>query len=334
MNQVNHIESKNKSNSGQNSSNSVSAANYNASLRIVIAESNPIVLQHLLQTVQDIGKWNIYICGEYTELIETMSFGSTDLLLLGNVDQSSCFEIYRICHQEWKDLPVIMVSHDAVIPDFYRHWIMEKKGFSDVVSSDPANHNQFVKVIQNVTSVIRAQKQTLSSSSSAPSSKGDSITLTIDGKSTKSSKGTRLLSALLSNHAKVLKACGGQGRCATCHVFVKQGMECLTPPTDQELITLNLMRIEKSNARLACQCKILEAGLVVEVPKGKYVGSEGELESLVGKKAQQSLIHPITGETLVYEGKLILRSALQRMQEVDRQFEREMGTLLIRKAIK
>ncbi len=332
MNQLNHIENKNQSNSGQNSNNSVGDRPYNSTLRIVIAESNPVVQQHLLQAVQEIGKWNIYVCGEYTELIETMSFGSTDLLLLGNIDQSSCFEIYRICHQEWQNLPVIMVSHDTVIPDFYRHWIMEKKGFNDVVSSDPANHNQFVKVIQNMTSVIRAQKQALSSS--APIVKGDSIALTIDGKSTKSTKGTRLLSALLSNHAKVLKACGGQGRCATCHIFVQEGMECLTPPTEQELITLNLMRIDKSNARLACQCKILAAGLVVEVPKGKYVGSEAELESLVGKKAQQSLIHPITGETLVYEGKLILRSALQRMQEVDQTFEKEMGTLLTRKSIK
>jgi DNA-binding NtrC family response regulator len=156
VNQVNNIESKNKPNSGQSSNSSTSNGTYNPTLRIVIAESNPVVLQQLLQTVQDIGKWNIHICGEYTELIEIMSFGSTDLLLLGNVDQSSCFEIYRICHEEWKDLPVIMVSHDAVIPDFYRHWIMEKKGFNDVVSSDPANHNQFVKVIQNVTSVIRA----------------------------------------------------------------------------------------------------------------------------------------------------------------------------------
>jgi hypothetical protein len=70
---------------------------------------------------------------------------------------------------------------------------------------------------------------------------------------------------------------------------------------------------------------------VVEVPKGKYVGSEAELESLVGKKAQQSLIHPITGEILVHEGKLILRSALQKMQEVDQEFEKEMGVLLSRK---
>jgi ferredoxin len=303
-------------------------------MRIVIAESNPVILKRLHETMQGIGNWNIYTCGEYTELIQVLSSGASDLVLLGNIDQSSCFEVCRICRKEWEDLPIVLVSHDTIIPDFYRHWILEKKGFGDVVSSDPANHNEFVKVIQNVTGVIRAQKQAQSLSIPASSSKSEVVSLIIDGKSTNTPKGTRLLSTLLNNQAKVLKACGGQGRCATCHIFVQNGMDCLTPPTDREIMTLNLMRIEKSNARLSCQCKILESGLEIEVPKGKYVGSEAELESLVGKKAQQSLIHPITGEILVYEGKLILRSALQKMQEVDREFEKEMGGLLSRKSTK
>jgi ferredoxin len=219
-------------------------------LRIVIAESNPAIVQRLLQTMEGIGKWTIFTCGEYTELIESLSLGSTDLLLLGNIDQSSCFEICRICRQEWQDLPIVLVSHDTIIPDFYRHWIVEKKGFGDVVSSDPANHNHFVRVIQNVTGVIRAQKQALSMAHPNSMAVETKVSLTIDGKITSSAKGTRLLSALLSNQANILKACSGQGRCATCHVFVQAGMDCLTPPTEQELITLNLMRIEKANARL------------------------------------------------------------------------------------
>jgi ferredoxin len=329
MNQMHNIERNLDSDSPKDpSQNSKCDSN---TLRIVIAESNPDILQRLLQTMSGIGKWAIYACGEYTELIETLSLGSTDLLLLGNIEQSSCFEICRISRQEWPDLSIVLVSHDTIIPDFYRHWIMEKKGFGNVVSSEPSNHNDFVRVIQNVTSVIRAQKQALSLSVPSQNSIDELVALTIDGVATTSPKGTRLLSALLSSKAKVLKACGGQGRCATCHIFVHEGMDCLTPPTEQELITLSLMRIEKSNARLACQCKILEAGLVVEVPKGKYVDSEAELELLVGKKAQQSLIHPITGEILVHEGKLILRSALQKMQEVDLEFEKEMGVLLSRK---
>ncbi len=157
------------------------------------------------------------------------------------------------------------------------------------------------------------------------------LALQIDGKLTTTRKGTRLLSALLANHIKVLKACGGQGRCATCHIFVQKGMDCLTPHTEQEIMTLSLMKIEQSNARLACQCMVLRDGVSLEVPRGKYVSSETELESLVGKKAQESIIHPITGEILVYEGKLILRTALQKMQAANQQFEKEMDVLQLRR---
>jgi ferredoxin len=180
--------------------------------------------------------------------------------------------------------------------------------------------------------------QTLSeklTSFSNPMNDADSIlALQIDGELTTTRKGTRLLSALLANHVKVLKACGGQGRCATCHVFIQKGMDCLTPYTEQEIMTLGLMKIEQPNARLACQCMVLRDGVSLEVPKGKYVGSETELESLVGKKAQQSIFHPITGEILVYEGKLILRTALQRMQAANQQFDQEMNLLLSRKSKK
>jgi ferredoxin len=157
------------------------------------------------------------------------------------------------------------------------------------------------------------------------------LAIQIDGQLTATPKGTRLLSVLLANHVKVLKACGGQGRCATCHIFVQKGMDNLTPHTEQEIMTLSLMRIEQPNARLACQCMVLGNGITIEVPKGKYVGSESELESMIGKKAEQSIVHPFTGEILVYEGKLILRTALQKMQAVNQEFEAEMSALKIRK---
>ncbi len=302
-------------------------------LRIVIAESDQLSRQRLLESIEGIGKWIIYPCSEYTELIQTLSSGAVDLLLLGNIDQGSCFEICRLCRKEWEHLPVVLVSHDATIPDFYRQWITEK-GFGDVVSSDPANHDNLIRVIQNITGVIRAQKQALSLAIPDANDTVTFVALNIDGKASRTQRGAKLLSVLLDNQVKVLKACGGQGRCATCHVFVQSGMAHLSPPTDQELMTLSLMRIDQSNARLACQCTVEDSGVSLEMPKGKYVGSEAELESLVGKKAQQPLIHPITGEILVYEGKLILRSALLKMQEVAQEFEKEMGVLLSRKTSK
>jgi ferredoxin len=322
MTQPNHTDKKLKvDSSGDTKLNSTA-------LRIVIAESDPYISQSLLKTVEGNGK-HVYPCSEYTELVQTLSSGAADLLILGNIKQGSCFEIFRLCAKEWQDLPVILISHDAVIPDLYRHVIAEKKGLGDVISSDPANHNELVQVIQNITGVIRAQKQVQSMDFLPPGHSDTLVPLQIDGQLTTTATGTTLLNALLSNKVNVLKACGGNGRCATCHIFVEKGMDRLSTPTEQELMTLSLMRIEQANARLACQCKILDAGVAIVVPKGKYVASEGELELMVGKKAQQSLIHPITGEILVQEGKLILRSALEKMQELNLEFEKEMDSLSI-----
>lgn len=115
----------------------------------------------------------------------------------------------------------------------------------------------------------------------------------------------------------VLQACGAQGRCATCHVYVKSGMESLTPMNEQERLTLSFIATVQPNSRLACQTEILGDGVVVEVPRGMYVGSLAELKNLIGRRASQNIAHPLSGEILVEEGKLILRSALEKMANID-----------------
>ncbi|MFS8815151.1 2Fe-2S iron-sulfur cluster-binding protein, partial [Synechococcus sp. R60.4] len=42
---------------------------------------------------------------------------------------------------------------------------------------------------------------------------------------------SNLLSAILSEELQVSRECNGRGLCATCHVYVKEGMESLTPIT-------------------------------------------------------------------------------------------------------
>ncbi|HEY9876783.1 MAG TPA: 2Fe-2S iron-sulfur cluster-binding protein [Candidatus Obscuribacterales bacterium] len=126
-----------------------------------------------------------------------------------------------------------------------------------------------------------------------------------------------LLKVLLEQEMNVLQACGAQGRCATCHVYIESGMESLSTCTEQERLTLSFIATAKPNSRLACQTRILQNGVVVEVPRGMYVGSIGELKSLIGRRANQNIVHPLTGEVLVEEGKLILRSALEKMAKID-----------------
>lgn len=125
-----------------------------------------------------------------------------------------------------------------------------------------------------------------------------------------------LLSILIDKDLDVLKECGGRGMCATCHVYIKQGDDCLSSITRREQRTLEVITSCKPNSRLACQARVLQDGVVVELPPGMYVKSLQDIEALIGRRADQNLLHPITGEVLVEEGKLITRSTLKQLENV------------------
>lgn len=123
-----------------------------------------------------------------------------------------------------------------------------------------------------------------------------------------------LLSVLMSEDLDVLKECGGRGMCATCHVYVKEGMEALSPINRREQRTLEVITSCKPNSRLACQARVLANGVVVELPPGMYINSIKDIEALIGRRAEQNLLHPVTGQVLVEEGKLITRSMLKQIE--------------------
>lgn len=123
-----------------------------------------------------------------------------------------------------------------------------------------------------------------------------------------------LLSVLLNKDLDVLRECGGRGMCATCHVYVVQGMDALTAINRREQRTLEVITSCKPNSRLACQARVVDNGVVVELPPGMYINSLQDIEALIGRRAEQNLLHPITGQILVEEGKLITRSVLKQLE--------------------
>ena len=125
-----------------------------------------------------------------------------------------------------------------------------------------------------------------------------------------------LLSALLQEDLHVLKECGGRGMCATCHVYIKEGMESLSPVSRREQRTLEVITTANANSRLACQSRVLAEGLVVEVPAGMYIDAIEDVEALIGRRAEQALLHPLTGEIVVESGKLITRSVMTQLKDV------------------
>ncbi|PKL77224.1 MAG: (2Fe-2S)-binding protein [Candidatus Melainabacteria bacterium HGW-Melainabacteria-1] len=126
-----------------------------------------------------------------------------------------------------------------------------------------------------------------------------------------------LLEALLANKLDVIMACKGRGLCATCLVHVTAGSDKLTPMTDVEKRRLGRLSTTRQDSRLACQARVLGEGVVVEVPEGMYIESAGDLSSLIGRRAEQRILHPLTGEVLIEAGKLITRTKVQELERVD-----------------
>ena len=124
-----------------------------------------------------------------------------------------------------------------------------------------------------------------------------------------------LLSVLLNKDLDVLKECGGRGMCATCHIYVRNGMDSLSPINRREQRTLEVITTCKPNSRLACQARVLKNGVVVELPPGMYINSIKDIEALIGRRAEQDLLHPLTGQVLVESGKLITRSMLKQIED-------------------
>jgi ferredoxin len=124
-----------------------------------------------------------------------------------------------------------------------------------------------------------------------------------------------LLSLLLTKELKVLQECGGRGICATCHIYIKDGMDQLSPMSRREQRTLEVITTCKMNSRLACQARVVGNGVVVDLPAGMYISEVEDIESLIGQRATQDILHPLYGTILVEAGKLITRSMISQLQQ-------------------
>ncbi len=87
-----------------------------------------------------------------------------------------------------------------------------------------------------------------------------------------------ILDIALNHDVDLEHACGGNCACTTCHVWVKEGAECLSEMEDDEADRLDMAADLQLNSRLGCQAQITKPGkVVVEIPawNRNYV-SEGK----------------------------------------------------------
>jgi ferredoxin len=126
-----------------------------------------------------------------------------------------------------------------------------------------------------------------------------------------------VLQAMVAKDYKILRACGGKGLCATCHVYVRSGAEKLTPRTAREERTLAMVTGCSANSRLACQARVLGDGVVIDLPEGTYIERAEDLLDLLGTRATTNILHPINGSVLVPKGKIITRGRIEELRSLN-----------------
>ena len=88
-----------------------------------------------------------------------------------------------------------------------------------------------------------------------------------EGKIVDAEPGTTICDLALANGIELEHACEKSCACTTCHVIVREGFSSLEDAEDEEEDMLDKAWGLEPESRLACQAKVTESDLVVEIPK-------------------------------------------------------------------
>lgn len=79
--------------------------------------------------------------------------------------------------------------------------------------------------------------------------------------------GTSVLDSALENGIDIEHACEKSCACTTCHVYIREGLDSLAEPSENEEDYLDKAWGLDPDSRLSCQAIVAEDDLVVEIPK-------------------------------------------------------------------
>ncbi len=79
--------------------------------------------------------------------------------------------------------------------------------------------------------------------------------------------GISICDAALNNGIEIEHACEKSCACTTCHVIIQKGFDSLEEADEKEEDLLDKAWGLEPESRLACQAKVAEQDLVIEIPK-------------------------------------------------------------------
>lgn len=88
-----------------------------------------------------------------------------------------------------------------------------------------------------------------------------------EGKVVEVDSGTTVCDAALANGIELEHACEKACACTTCHVYVRQGMNSLNEPSEEEEDMLDKAWGLEPDSRLSCQSVVGSEDLEIEIPR-------------------------------------------------------------------
>lgn len=91
------------------------------------------------------------------------------------------------------------------------------------------------------------------------------LTIKPSGKTVPSTEGMSILEALLAAGENIAHKCEAKAECGSCHIFVVEGRKTLSKTQRLENERLDTLVGVSSNSRLACQAKLGNEDVTVEL---------------------------------------------------------------------
>jgi len=144
-------------------------------IHIALAESKPTVSQAILQEIKKDNRWVPDLCANYQQLVQTIARQSSDMILLGKLEDLNWLEVCRRCLKQWQNLPIILLVDQIEVSNFFRDWAIER-GVHDVVSIHPQNVHLFQQSLIRTVHHSTIQSSTQAHKSSSNETGGDTLT--------------------------------------------------------------------------------------------------------------------------------------------------------------
>jgi len=91
------------------------------------------------------------------------------------------------------------------------------------------------------------------------------LTIKPSGKTVQSAEGISILEALLAAGEPINHKCDGKAECGSCHIFINEGRKTLSKIQRSENERLDAIVGVSSQSRLACQAKLGNEDVTVEL---------------------------------------------------------------------